>query len=161
MQINKSKINYRLLGSSDIDILIDYRIIFLKEIQKIEKEEDEKKLRKELKNYFTSSIKNNEYIGIVAEYKDQPIGFGGMVIQTIPGHFKFISGKQAYILNMYTIPEFRKKGICSKLLTNLITKAKELGLDKICLHATDDGFNIYKKRGFKKSPFPQFIDTGQ
>ena len=67
-----------------------------------------------------------------------PIGFSGI-------------GKngRGYILNMYTIKAFRKKGIARTLLNKLIDKAKELKLEKIHLHATIAGTHLYKSFGFK------------
>jgi len=60
------------------------------------------------------------------------------------------SGKLGYILNLYTIPEARKKGICTRLLNELIKEAKSLGLTYLHLHASEDGMNIYRKTGFAK-----------
>ncbi len=37
-----------------------------------------------------------------------------------------------------------------KLLNILIEEGKKLKLGKIALHATENGINIYRKRGFKE-----------
>jgi N-acetylglutamate synthase-like GNAT family acetyltransferase len=55
---------------------------------------------------------------------------------------------------MYTLPGYRKNGIAGEILDRLVTKAKELGLGKIYLHASNDGFGLYKKYGFKEPDLP-------
>lgn len=59
------------------------------------------------------------------------------------------SGKTGYIFNVYTLKTYRNKGLSTMLLKNMIEEAKELGIGKIFLAATDDGLPIYTKLGFK------------
>ena len=49
---------------------------------------------------------------------------------------------------MYTIPEARGKGVCTRLLNKLIKEARSLGITYLHLRASDDGINIYRKAGF-------------
>jgi len=58
------------------------------------------------------------------------------------------SGRLGYILNLYTVPEARRKGICTRLLNELIKEAKSLGLKYLHLHSSEEGRNIYRKAGF-------------
>jgi len=148
-----TEITYRKATDKDINMLVDYRIKFLKEIMK-SSPDLEIELRSSLAEYFLKSIRKREFVAWIAMYNQQPIAFSGMVIQTIPGHFTFITGKQGYILNMYTIPEARKKGVGSALVKRLLIEARKANLSKLCLHTTKDGINIYKKAGFKETPWP-------
>ncbi|MGD8779594.1 MAG: GNAT family N-acetyltransferase [Ignavibacteria bacterium] len=154
MKINENRLIYRKVDSTEIPLIVDYRIMFLKEIQGDQPIEKEKRLRKRLTDYFQKALNDNLYIGWVAEYDEKPVGFGGMVIQIIPGHFKYINGLKGYILNMYTIPEYRHNGICGNILKKLIENGKELGLNSIYLHATDEGIDLYRKEGFTESDWP-------
>ena len=56
---------------------------------------------------------------------------------------------------MYTLPKFRKKGIASVLLDNLISDARKLNLEYVGLHTTKDGIGIYKKKGFTAPSYPE------
>ena len=60
------------------------------------------------------------------------------------------SGKKAYIMNMYTRPEYRRKGIAGKTLELLIRDSKAKGITAISLEATDMGRALYEKYGFVK-----------
>jgi len=53
-------------------------------------------------------------------------------------------------LNVYTFPEYRKKGIAKKLIEEIIKEAKLFGVDRIDLKATEAGYNLYKKIGFRE-----------
>lgn len=72
-----------------------------------------------------------------------------MVVWQRPADYRGLeSGKLGYILNFYTIPEARRKGICTRLLNELIKEAKSLELKYLHLNATEDGMSIYRKAGF-------------
>ena len=148
MRINKNSIKLKRANIADIDIIIEYRIDFLKEAQGIPEDELEINLRESLKNYLTKSFESDSFISWIATYEGKPIGFGGMVLREQPGNFEIPNGKTGYILNMYTINEFRNNGIGTLLFQKLIDEAKIKNLDRIELHATKDGDPIYRKFGF-------------
>ncbi len=119
--------------------------------QHIEKETE---LREELSKYFNKAMNDNSFVAIIAEIDGKPVGFGGMVIQHIPGNFNLINGLEGYVLSMYTLPAYRKNGIAGEILDRLIDKGRELELGKIYLHASNDGIRLYKNRGFKNPELP-------
>lgn len=53
-------------------------------------------------------------------------------------------------MNMYTNPEYRRKGIAYKTLDMLIKDTKRKGISAISLEATDMGRPLYQKYGFVK-----------
>ena len=60
------------------------------------------------------------------------------------------TGKKAYIMNMYTAPEYRRKGIAIHTLDLLVKDAREQGVSQITLEATEMGRSLYEKYGFVK-----------
>ncbi len=60
------------------------------------------------------------------------------------------SGNKAYIMNMYTNPAYRRKGIATKILDMLVNDAKNKGITDISLETTDMGRPLYEKYGFIK-----------
>lgn len=155
MYIDKKDISYRKASLDEVSLLVEYRIRFLKELQGEQTEKNEINLRKQLTDYFYSALEAGLFIAVIAEYNKRPIGFGGMVVQKIPGNFDLIDGKEGYILNMYTIPAFRRNGICSELLQHLVEEGKKLGLKKFFLHASADGIELYKRFGFSDPGLPE------
>ena len=53
-------------------------------------------------------------------------------------------------MNMYTNPEYRRKGIAYKTLDMLIKDNKSKGISSISLEATAMGRPLYEKYGFVK-----------
>ena len=49
---------------------------------------------------------------------------------------------------MYTIPEYRRNGIASNIVGEIVKYGKSIGMLKIMLHALEDGKGVYKNLGF-------------
>ena len=148
MEIDRNKIILKKVTIADIETIIEYRIIFLQEAQGISSKELELSLKKSLRQYFTRSLENDSFISWIAEYENKSIGFSGMVIREQPGNFEISNGKTGYVLNMFTLKEVRNNGIGTLLFQKLIYEAKQRNLDRIDLHATQDGEPIYRRFGF-------------
>lgn len=149
MKIEKNRIRYRRATLDDIETLIDYRVRFLNELYTHLENKKTKTLRRSLRKYFSEAIPSNNFIAWLAESDHKIVGTSGMAVWQMPGRYKGLeTGRLGYILNMYTVPESRRKGICTRLLKELMKEAKALGLKYLHLHASEDGINIYKKAGF-------------
>ena len=99
--------------------------------------------------YFSRAIPCNDFIAWLAEHEGRIIGTGGMVVWKRPTKYGGLeSGRLAYLLNFYTVPEARRMGICTRLLDEIINEARLLGLKYLHLNATKDGMSIYRKVGF-------------
>ncbi|NJO70356.1 MAG: GNAT family N-acetyltransferase [Bacteroidetes bacterium] len=77
-----------------------------------------------------------------------------MVIKKIPGDFNKASYLEGDILNMYTIPGLRRKGISSLILTELLKEARNMGISKVALHTSNDGEKMYRNFGFTDPVYP-------
>ena len=77
-----------------------------------------------------------------------------MVIKKIPGDFNKSVYLEGDILNMYTLPFARNRGVSSLILKRLIKEASERGISKISLHTTKAGEKVYRKFGFDNPVYP-------
>ncbi|HUU78274.1 MAG TPA: GNAT family N-acetyltransferase [candidate division Zixibacteria bacterium] len=141
-------ITFRRATIEDIDNLIDLRIEFLYEALKKSKDTPEENLRKSLVNYFNEHVQNDTFIAWFALENNEIIATSGLSFYTVPPCFNNQTGEVAYIMNMYTKPNYRRKGIGTELFFKLLEEAKTKGIKKIVLHATDDGHFLYEKHGF-------------
>jgi len=132
------------------------RVRFLNELYNHPENGETKILRKTLRQYFSEAIPSNNFIACLAEYDGKMIGTSGMVVWRMPARYGGLeSGRLGYILNLFTVPEARRKGICTRLLNELIKEAKSLGLKYLHLHASEDGISIYRKAGFVEPDQPE------
>ena len=82
--------------------------------------------------------------------EEKIIGTGGISYFQVMPTYHNPTGRKAYIMNMYTNPEYRRKGIAYKTLDLLVAEAKQRGIHAISLEATDMGRPLYEKYGFVK-----------
>jgi len=136
--------------------LVDYRVRFLNELFNHPENDETTVVRKSLLEYFTRAVPSKDFIAWVAEYDGKIIATSGMVVWQKPAIYGGVeSGRLGYLLNFYTVPEARRKGIGTRLLNELIKEAKSLGLKYLHLHASKDGINIYRKAGFAEPEQPE------
>ena len=156
LEIKREKIVYRPAMNKDVPALVNYRIQFLNEHFNHPENGETAVVRNSLQKYFARTIPTKDFVAWVAEYEGRIIATSGMVVWQKPALYRGVeSGKLGYLLNFYTIPEARKKGIATRLLNELIKEAKALGLRYLHLHASKDGINIYRKAGFVEPCEPE------
>lgn len=143
-------INYRRAMINDIGTLTAMRIDMLCEDTEYS-EDFIMKLRGNTIKYMEEGFADNSYIAWVAEISGSIVAMGGLTIFALPPNDWCINGKSAYLGNMYTLPEYRKKGIASKLLHTIVEEAKSADIERILLHATDMGRSLYVNYGFEAS----------
>lgn len=155
MRIGK-EIVYRRGTPDDVQVLVDLRIRFLNELLNHPENNETKVVRKSLLEYFTEAIPSGNFVAWVAEYDGKIVATSGMVVWQKPALYGGVeSGKLGYLLNFYSIPEARGKGIATRLLNELIGEARSMGLKYLHLHASKDGEPIYRKAGFVEPKLPE------
>jgi GNAT superfamily N-acetyltransferase len=68
--------------------------------------------------------------------------------QSVDGKFDIVSGRQAIIQNVYTEPEWRRRGLGTLLMKEIIAWSQKTGIESLVLHASDEGRQLYEKLGF-------------
>ena len=154
MNIDLSKIKIREIGSDEVELLTNYRMAYLTEMQGERSEEYQQKLKNELNQYFTTALLEKRFFAFLAEQEGEILSFGAMVLKKIPGDFNQSSYLEGDILNMYTVPFARRKGISGMILDRLLTDARKRGISKISLHTSKDGEKLYRKFGFSEPVYP-------
>jgi len=134
-------ISYHKATPDDIETLVEYRTRFAIELKGERPLEEINNLKKQMTNYFAKATADNTCISFIAKC--------GYEIREMPGNFKNPSGKWGYIMNMYTVPKFRKQGISTRILNELIEEGKKVGITAFELHATPAGERVYIKNGFE------------
>jgi len=156
MKIEKERIVYHRSTIDDVSVLVDYRVRFLNELFHHPENDETTIVRKSLLEYFTKAVPANDYVAWVAEYNGKIIATSGMVVWQKPAIYGGVeSGKLGYLLNFYTVPEARRKGIATQLLDKMIKEAKSIGLKYLNLHASKHGIGIYRKAGFTEPDQPE------
>jgi GNAT superfamily N-acetyltransferase len=75
-------------------------------------------------------------------------GGGGVLLCSWPANPKDPCTQRAVVLNVYTEPEFRKRGIARQVMLVILAWIKEHGFRAVNLHASPEGRALYEKLGF-------------
>ena len=103
---------------------------------------------------FIQALTEERVFAFLAEQDNVPLSFGAMVLKKNPGDFNQSSYLEGDILNMYTLPFARRKGISSLIFEQLIAEARKRGVSKISLHTSADSEKLYRKFGFAEPDYP-------
>ena len=100
-------------------------------------------------------LESGDYAGWLASLTDKPavvVGGAGIQLEPIlprPLNSSTISeGRQGTIVNVFTEPEWRRRGIGRLLVKEIIAWSRNENLDRLLLHASEDGRSVYEKLGF-------------
>jgi GNAT superfamily N-acetyltransferase len=103
-------------------------------------------------------IDNRNYIGWLATPVDEPetiVAGAGVQLQPILPRPLGVStigeGRQGTILNVFTEPQWRQRGIAGLLIKEIVIWSKNEQIDRLTLHASNEGRSIYEKLGFVTS----------
>lgn len=133
----------------DIDILTETRIEVLKAAYKLSNDVDMTEIKKQSYDYYKQSLCSNHIAYLVFD-GEVFVGSGGVSFFRVMPTYHNPSGNKAYIMNMYTAPNYRRKGIAYNTLDLLINDTKSKGITDISLEASDMGYPLYVKYGFVK-----------
>jgi GNAT superfamily N-acetyltransferase len=100
-----------------------------------------------------------EYLGWLASLEGQPdkiVAGAGVALREVPprpqpradGKIDIVSGRQAIIQNVYTEPEWRRRGLGMLLMKEIIAWSQRTGVASLVLHASDEGRKLYERLGF-------------
>ena len=132
----------------DIDELVRTRIIVLRAANKLSDDEDMSVVEEESYAYYRRALESGEHIAYLVYDNGKFIGAGGLSFYQVMPTYHNPTGKKAYIMNMYTNPAYRRKGIAYHTLEILVADAKNKGIDAISLEATEMGRPLYEEFGF-------------
>lgn len=152
---------YKKATIEDIDLLTETRIEVLRAANQLSDDIDLSEVQEQSYHYYQKALCNGTHIAYLIFDENRFVGAGGVSFFLVLPTYHNPSGKKAYIMNMYTNPEYRRKGIAYKTLDLLVHEAKQKGVTSISLNATALGRPLYEKYGFvkmnDKMELPKFV----
>jgi GNAT superfamily N-acetyltransferase len=96
------------------------------------------------------------YVGWLLSLENAPnkiIAGAGVHLRRVLAHpvknaATFADGRHGVIVNVFTEPEWRRKGLARILLKQIIDWARDEKLDRLLLHASANGRALYERLGF-------------
>lgn len=132
----------------DIDSLIKLRVDFLLDEKKLQGLSDISVIEGMLRDYFVKWIPANGFIAFIAEEGTDICSTAFLSIAERPPRTATSSNLVGTVYNVYTYPQYRRKGIATQIMQALLAEAEALGVASVDLLATEDGKPLYNKLGF-------------
>ena len=148
----------RLATASDIELISWHRARMFKDMNELPPEIFDS-FRVQSLATLQRVFADGKYAGWLASPKDQPekivAGVGVAVREVAPhpmpdakGKIEIVCGRQVTIQNVYTEPEWRRRGLAALLIKRILDWTREQGIDSVVLHASDEGRAVYERLGF-------------
>jgi GNAT superfamily N-acetyltransferase len=138
----------------DADIIAWHRARMFQDMGKVSGDAFEV-LRAKARARLDQWLESGDYVGWLATPADQPetvVGGAGVQLQPIlprPVDRSTIGeGRQGTIVNVFTEPQWRRRGIAGLLIKEIIAWSRAAQLDRLLLHASEVGRSLYEKSGF-------------
>ena len=132
-------LKYKKATIEDLDILTKTRIEVLRAANKLSNDINMDEVKMMTYKYYKKALCDGTHIAYLIFDGNKFVGSGGVSFFQVMPTYNNPSGTKAYIMNMYTKPEYRRNGIAYKTLDMLIKDIKGKGISAISLEATEMG----------------------
>jgi len=102
--------------------------------------------------WLEKKIASRDYLAWLAVTSDDLVVAGaGLWLMDWPPHMIGSSSRRGNILNVYTDPQFRRRGLAKRLMQTALEWCKTNQIDFVILHASKEGRRLYESLGFLDS----------
>ena len=82
---------------------------------------------------------------------DVIVAGGGVIMLQFQPHPLDARPQRAWVVNMFTDPEHRRRGLARRLMQTILEWCRKDGMRSLYLHASGDGRPLYESMGFKST----------
>ncbi len=100
--------------------------------------------------YLRCALDDGTYRGwLVQTAGGAVVAGGGLLVYEWPGNPHDARSRRAYILNVYTEPEYRRRGLARRIMHLIVEQCRAEGFGWVSLHASQVGRSLYEEMGFR------------
>lgn len=136
----------RIATPQDIPRLVELRMRLFAEVGEIQQPDAAPELRAATTQYFAQTSQTAKSWVAIAE--GSVVACGTLAEFHRPPYTGNLAGTEAYLLNMYTLPAFRRRGMADEIVRQILAFAQVQGYGKVWLHASEDGRPLHERHGF-------------
>ena len=141
-------LTYKKASLDDLELLTETRIEVLLAANALPEDTDMDRVREETRRYYQEALPAGTHVAYLVLDGDRFVGAGGVSFFQVMPTYHNPSGEKAYLMNIYTRPAYRRRGIAYRTLDLLVREAGSRGVTAVSLEATAMGRPMYEKYGF-------------
>ena len=141
-------ISYRKATLEDLPQVLQVRIDFLRWVNHLGPDADLSPLERQTRAYLERAMEEGSCAIHLAFEGERFVGLGCICFYWVMPSHDNPSGHRGYIMNLYTQPDYRGRGIAHAVMDRLIQEARDRGVNFISLEATVQGRKLYAQYGF-------------
>lgn len=147
-------LSIRCADQGDAAVIARHRVEMFRDMGRIPNEVLAQELLEESQIAIAAALGDGSYLGWLAINGDGPVVAGAGVHlkphlpRIAPDGSRVALSLVPLVVNVYTEPAWRKRGIARVIMSTLMQWARETGYDQVVLHASDAGRPLYTSLGF-------------
>lgn len=142
-------VTYRMAGLGDLPALA--RLRWEMEVERKDTTMDLYAYTRAYDAALREDIARGSNVSWLAEDGGEAVACVTLVWWNLAPNFELAHRKRGFVSNVYTRPTYRRQGISRALMTTLVAWAREQGLLRLILWASDMGRPLYEDLGFAPS----------
>lgn len=139
---------YKQAGPEDLERLVEARAVVLRAANGLPDDADMEEVKAQSRRYYQKALGDGSHIARLVLHGERLVGTGGVSFYEIMPTYHNPGGRKAYLMNLYTAPACRRRGIAWKTLDLLVQDCLSRGVTAISLEATSMGRPLYQRYGF-------------
>lgn len=146
------QIRWHKATPDDLELLTSTRVEVLRAANLLSPDADMAEIEAASRAYYQSALADGSHTAYLVFDGDLWVGAGGVSYYQIMPTYHNPTGWKAYLMNIYTRPDYRRRGLARRTLDLLIEDAYARGITAVSLDATAMGKPLYVSRGFISMP---------
>ena len=152
-QLPDPGVRIRLATLNDIAVLTHHRVSMFRDMAELP-QNAEAELTTTSESFFRVTVATGEYVSWLAvanNERERVVAGAGLWLRPMlprPTPTGIIQGHEALVANVYTEPEWRRRGVAALLMRHVLDYTREHRIGRVLLHASDDGRPLYESLGF-------------
>jgi GNAT superfamily N-acetyltransferase len=146
----------RLAGAADVRLIAEHRAAMWLDMGRLQPEAAEAMVASTVAA-LGPALAEGRYVGWLlapATAPGRPVAGAGILLREqlpfpVDGGRAVRFGEQGLVINVYTAPAWRRRGLAERLMRALLAWAETRGLSSVVLHAADEARPLYERLGFR------------
>jgi GNAT superfamily N-acetyltransferase len=153
------QIGFRFATINDVETLVMLRVAFLADV--VQAGAPDPVWLDAVRGYLRTALPAGQLIACLAEADGHAVGTGWLVYQQVVPSPASLSGRDGYVMTMYTVPAWRRRGIGRAILQMLLDRARQTDCRRVTLHSVPGARPLYGAAGFNPTETEMRLDLRQ